>query len=222
MKLVRVSLVALPLLLVSPGPNWADAFDAALRASEEGRYGEAAAGFFELADGGDGVAAYNLALLFATGRGIPQSDREALYWAWRARLADVRAASAILGRLWPPSDPARRKEIADRLEADLLPLAESGNGEAMLKLAAVLGVLRVKPDLVAAHGWQSIAAALDVPGALVARDATLGALPLPERAKAQDHALTAFAGWCKRQQGEQPPACVIVTAQDQSRKTVGQ
>jgi TPR repeat protein len=210
MKGLKAAVALFPFALAAPVPGWADGFNAALRASAEGRHGEAAAAFYKLAHQGDGEAAYNLALLFATGRGVPQNDREALYWVWRARLADIPAAPALLARLWPSAGPALRKEIAERLEAYLHPLAQSGDGAAMLQLAAVMTVVRTKPDPVAAHGWQSIAAALDVPGALAARDATLMSLPKANRAKAQDQALAGFADWCAGQTTNQPPACVIV------------
>jgi TPR repeat protein len=206
--MLRAACVVLPLTL--SGPLWADSFEAALQASAEGRHGEAAAAFYSLATEGDGAAAYNLALLFATGRGVPQNRREALYWVWRARLEDVPAAPALLDRLWPSAGPALRKDIADRLELYVQPLAESGDGAAMLQLAAILTVVRAKPDPVTAHGWQSIAAALDVPGAIAARDQTLMSLPEADRAKAQDHALSQFGDWCQSQSDHRPPACVIL------------
>jgi uncharacterized protein len=211
MRGARVCSVLLPLHLLVAWPAWADPFDAAMLASTEGRHGEAAALFHGLALNGDGVAAYNLALLFATGRGLPQNDREARYWAWRARLSGVAGASALLGRLWPPDDGKQRKAIATRLEADLQPRAMAGEGAAMLQLAVVLETVRETPDRITAHSWQSIAAALDVPGALVARDETLSRLPASERAKAQDKALDAFAEWCKAQD-QAPPACAILMA----------
>lgn len=212
MRMLRAACVILPLTL--SGPLWADGFEAALQASAEGRHGEAAAAFFKLASDGDGAAAYNLALLFATGRGVPQNQREALYWVWRARLDGVAAAPVLLDRLWPSAGVALRKDIADRLEVHFRPLAESGDGEAMLQLAAILTVVRPKPDLMAAHGWQSIAAALDVPGAIAARDQTLASLPEADRAKAQDQALGQFGDWCQSQPDHRPAACIIL--QDQS------
>jgi len=192
------------LVIAAATAGQADPFETALRASAEGRYGESAATFHELARNGDGAAAYNLALLFATGRGVPQNEREALYWVWRARLADVPAAPGLLQRLWPPVEPKQRKEIAQRLEEDLAPLVANGDGAAMLQLGAVLSVVRAPPDLMSAYTWQSIAAALDVPGAVSARDATLKSLIGTERAKAQDEALAMFRTWCATQR--QPPA----------------
>ena len=207
----QVFFLLFPICFSAASVGCADPFDSALRASEEGHHGKAAAAFHTLARDGDGVAAYNLALLFATGRGVPQNDREARYWAWRARLADVSAASRILTRLWPPDDVSQRKEIADRLEADLQPLVAAGDGAAMLQLAAVLLVVRENPDVISGHSWQSIAAALDVPGAVSARDATLESLHGADRAKAQEQALATFRTWCMEQH-PLPPACGIMAA----------
>jgi uncharacterized protein len=208
MRIAPLSFVLVPMLLAMPAG--ADPFDDALRAAAEGRHGEAAAAFHGLALTGDGAAAFNLAALFATGRGIPQNDTEAAYWAWRARLAGVGAAQPLLNRLWPPPEEIRQQSISDRLEADLLPLAEAGDGAAMLQLAAVLGVVRALPDPRAAHAWQSIAAALDVPGAIAARDATLAAFAPADRAGVQDDALEAFRNWCDRQVAERPAACGVL------------
>ncbi|NEX45266.1 sel1 repeat family protein [Rhodobacter sp. ETT8] len=218
---MRLSLVLLPLVLNAPSPVWADGFEAAVAASREGRHGEAAAVFHDLARAGDAEAAFNLALLFATGVGLPQNRTEAAYWAWRARLADVRAADGLLARIWPLEDTARRDAIAQRLEADFLPLAQSGDGAAMLQLAAVLTVVREKPDLLRAHAWQSIAAALDVPGAVGARDATLAALPAPDKVRAQDEALIAFRDWCIAQDKPQAAACRVVLLEPQAGQEAG-
>jgi hypothetical protein len=209
MKFAPLSLI---LWLAVPAGTLADPFDTALQAAAEGRDGEAAAAFHGLAMAGDAEAAYNLALLFATGRGIPQNDTEALYWAWRARLADVHAASDLLDRLWPHPDEARRKIVSDRLEGVLRPVAEAGDGAAMLQLAAVLSVVRSEADLTEAYGWQSLAAALDVSGAVGARDATLAMVPVDERPKVQDAALAMFMDWCKRRTTGQPAACAVVLA----------
>ncbi len=208
----RLSRFLVPVVLAVPAVALADPFDAAMRAATEGRHGEAAAAFHGLAVAGDAVAAYNLALLFATGRGIPQNDTEALYWAWQARLADVRAATALLDRLWPPADAARHDIVADRLEQGFRPLAEAGDGMAMLQLAAVLTVVRLQADPKEAYAWQSIAAALDVPGAVSARDATLATFPASERPAVQDEALALFMDWCKRLVADQPATCSVVLA----------
>jgi len=188
-----------------------DGFAAAMQASAEQRYGAAAAGFHNLARQGDATAAYNLAVLFATGRGVPRNDAEALYWAWQAWLAGVKAAPGLVAQLRDKVDRARQIAIAQRLEDGLSARAMGrDDGPAMLQLAAVLGRVRPRPDPVAAYAWQSLAAALDVPGAIAERDRTHQALSAPARVAAQDAAFALFAKWCVQWDlTDAPAACAL-------------
>lgn len=195
---------------VLPQPGGADPFAAALAEAEAGRHGAAAAGFHALALQGDAEAAYNLALLFMTGQGVPQNRIEASFWAWHARLGGLSQARMVLDRLTPQLDKAGQQSVADRLEAKLTPQAEAGDGAAMLSLAAVLHHVRPTPNLMQAHAWQSIAAALDVPGALAARDATLRLIAPADRPKAEAGAMAAFQAWCQTQAETTVPACTVV------------
>jgi uncharacterized protein len=193
-----------------PQPVWADPFATALADAAAGRHGAAAAGFHALALQGDAEAAYNLALLFMSGQGLPQNRTEASFWAWQARLAGLAQARLLLQRLTPQLDKAGQQSVADRLEARLSPLAAAGDGAAILSLAAVLHHVRPTPDLKQAYAWQSIAAALDVPGAVAARDATLRLIAPADRAQAESGALAAFQAWCQNRAAAMPPACTVV------------
>ena len=197
-------------ICVLPQPGWADPFATALAEAEAGRHGAAAAGFHALALQGDAEAAYNLALLFMTGQGVPQNRIEASFWAWHARLGGLGQARLLLERLTPQLDKAGQQSVADRLTAKLTPQAEAGAGAAMLSLAAVLHHVRPTPDLMQAHAWQSIAAALDVPGAVAARDTTLRLIAPTDRPKAEAGAMAAFQTWCQNRTGATLPACTVV------------
>lgn len=190
----------------------ADPFQTALDDADAGRFGAAAAGFFPLAQGGDGEAAYNLAVLYATGRGVPQNSSEAAFWALKAELTGLTGAGTLRRKLMDPLPQETREAIAARTEAELTPAALSGDGAAMLALAAIAASVRPVPDPVAAHAWQSIAAALDVPGAVPARDASLAMIPVSERPAAQDRARLAFIDWCAARDDQAPPNCAVVTA----------
>lgn len=181
----------------------------------DGKAGEAAATFHDLALAGDAEAAFNLALLFATGRGVPRNMAEAAYWAWRARLAGVHQAPVLLKTIWPRADASERMLIAQRLEAELVPLAEAGDGKAMLQLAAVLTEVREAPDLASAHIWLSLAATLGLPGASTARDQAFAALPPEDQAKADRVVLSAFSRLCDRLASDMP-ACLVVMTDDDS------
>lgn len=188
----------------------ADPFAAAVAEAAAGRHGAAAAGFHALALTGDAEAAYNLALLFMTGQGVPQNHLEASYWAWRARLAGLTEAAVLVARLAERLDRVGQQAVADRLEAALSPLAAAGDGAAMLALAAVMQHVRPTPDPAGAHAWQSIAAALDVPGALAARDATVQVMEPAGRTRAEAQAMLAFQAWCRDRAAAAPAACAVV------------
>jgi len=206
----RLSTVALVLAALSlPQMAKADPFAEALAAAQAGQYGAAAAGFHSLARQGDAEAAHNLALLFMTGQGVPRNHEEAAFWAWSARVAGVVQARSLVAQLMPGLDSAGRQRVADRIEAMLTPQAEAGDGAAMLALAAVMVHLRPKPDLMAAHAWQSIAAALDVPGAVAAREASLQGMDPARHRPAEAQALTAFQTWCGARRDSAPAACAI-------------
>lgn len=156
----------------------------------------AAAIFDRMAQAGDADAQFNMALLFDTGVGVPQNDREAIYWAWRARLAGVAQARVLLEKLAPVTTPTLRKEVSDRLLADLTPRIQAGEGRAMLEKSAVLQDLLEKPDVEGAYVWQTLAAALGTPNATAARDATLRLIAPDKRAAAQDRAMAELKSLC--------------------------
>ncbi|AXQ93647.1 SEL1-like repeat protein [Cereibacter azotoformans] len=190
---------ALPLcLLLAVGlPVAADPFDAAVAAFRQGDAGRAAVLFKELAEAGDAEAQFNLALIYAEGAGLPQNPREALYWAWRAKLGGVAMAEDLSVRLEGGLPPEVRDALAARLEAVLAPRVAAGEASAMFGLARVLLQLRSQPDPKRAYEWLAIAAALGLPEALAARDAALAQVPEKERFAVQDGALGAFADWCR-------------------------
>jgi len=187
----------------------ADPFATALDDAAAGRYGAAAVAFHDLAMAGDADAAYNLSLLFLTGQGVPQNHSEAAFWAWQARLAGLTGAGRLLERLMPELDSAQQRSMAARLQSALSPAAEQGDGAAMLALAVVMQTIHPDADHLGAHAWQSIAAALDVPGATAARDATLQAMDADHRRQAQDHAMQSFRAWCARRAHTAPPPCTL-------------
>ncbi len=190
----------------------ADPLDTALEDVAQGRHAAAAVTFHALADAGDSIAAHNLAVLFALGKGVPQSHAEASYWALIAFLAGLERAATLSDALLAELSEMERSILAARLEARLIPQAEAGEGEAMLALAVVLALLRPVPDILAAHAWQSIAAAIDTPGAAYARDQTRRMLPADARPIAEAQAKAAFVAWCAGRPEDAPAPCMLVTA----------
>lgn len=173
-------------------PSLADAI-AALRAD---RAPEAAEMLLTLARAGGAEAQFNLALLYAKGIGVPQNDRESLYWAWRARLAGIPAAAALIDSLQPAAPPELRVDIAARITADLETRITAGDGRAMLERSVLLLDLLPEPDLQSAYVWQALSAALGTPQAPAARDATLARIDAKDRLAAQDAAIATLRDLC--------------------------
>jgi uncharacterized protein len=206
-------LLALVLILAS-SPLHADPFATAMQNVREGRHAAAVAGFHDLARGGDATAAHNLAILFALGQGVPQNRTEAAFWAVTALLAGLERAVPLADLMLSDLSSADRDALSARLEVQFAPLSAKGDGQAMLALAVVLALVRAEPDLLAAHAWQSIAAALDVLGAARARELTLSMMTPAQRAQAQGQAWQAFADWCRAQELPAPPSCTVIETAD--------
>jgi uncharacterized protein len=170
---------------------------AALAELRAGRAPEGANILLSLARSGEAEAQFNLALLYSQGLGVPQNTREALYWAWRARLSGIGPANALIQRLAEAATPDLRTELVTRISADLEPRIVAGDGRAMLEQSVLLQELLPKPDLAAAYAWQALSAALGTPAAATARDATLMQIPAKDRLAAQDAAVAKLRDLCK-------------------------
>lgn len=168
----------------------------AMAALSDGRAPEGAQMLLALARAGRPEAQFNLALLYAQGFGVPQNDRESLYWGWRARLGGIPAAPALIDRLAEAATPALREELATRIAADLEPRIAAGEGRAMLERSLLLVDLLAKPDLQTGYAWQALSAALGTPGAAAIRDATLARIEPRNRLAAQDAALAMLRDLC--------------------------
>lgn len=188
----------------SHAPDVADAppeetqLSEAVAAIRQGRAAEAAALYREMATAGDGAAQFNLGLLYLTGRGVAQSHRDALYWAWRARLSGVAEAPALIAKMADVTTPALQKELAQRLTADIQPRIDAGEGRAMLELSGVYLEVLPEPDLTNAFIWQALAAALEVPGAGEARDLTGRRMTADDRLKAEAKAIEVLKDLCSK------------------------
>lgn len=186
----------------------ATTFARAIKAARAGDTSTAAALFLPLARAGEPKAQFNLALLYYDGRGLPQNHAEALYWAWRARLAGRPEAETLIARLTDAATPDLRTALATRITADLSARVAAGEGRAMLEQSLVLLDLQPEPDLVAAYVWQALAAAFETPNAASARNATFARLSAEDRPKAQAQALDQLAVICRS--GLTDPVCAAL------------
>lgn len=186
----------LPLLLLPLAAQAAPDLGSAIETLRAGRAPEAAQMLLDLARAGDAEAQFNLGLLYAEGIGVPQNDRESLYWGWRARLSGVPAARALIDKLGEKATPALREELVTRIEADLAPRIQSGDGRAMLERSVLRLDLLPKPDLEGGYVWQALSAALATPNAAAARDETMARIDPKNRLAAQDAAIATLRDLC--------------------------
>lgn len=209
MKRALVALLALAAfpLAASPAAGPPE-FARAIAAARAGDTGTAAALFLTLARDGNAEAQFNVALLYYDGRGLPQNHAEALYWAWRARLAGRPEAPALIARMAEAATPDLRKQLAARITADLDPRVKAGEGRAMLELSFVLLDILPEPDLTAAYVWQALAAAFETPNALMARDRTFARLTADLRPDAQAKAMDQLKTLCRS--GLAAPVCTAL------------
>ena len=79
-------------------------FRLAVKSIENKRYNEAVKIFSELASEEIPEAQFNLALLLFNGLGVPKNYKDALFWAWKARLNNHETAqqqvNQIIDRHW--------------------------------------------------------------------------------------------------------------------------
>ncbi|PWL23544.1 MAG: sel1 repeat family protein [Altererythrobacter sp. XM-24bin4] len=171
-------------------------FAKGMQLAEAGQTAEAVTIFLKLSQEGDPLAQVNLAVLQALGRGVPQDDVSAAYWAWRARFAGedqaITLAEYLLARLTEPA----QKRLAERLEQDLQVLAADGDVTAFLSLGRVALELRSPAQEAKALEWLSLAAAFEVPKATLLRDAVALRLEQSTRLSVQEKTIHAFAKWC--------------------------
>ena len=112
----------------------------------------------QLAEQGQPVAQYNLGIIYEYGRGVGQSDAEAVKWYRKASVQGVSVAQYRLGIMYdngwgvPPSDTAAVKWYREA--------AEQGNPFAQHDLAFMYAAgTGVAQDFVRAYMWLNVAVA---------------------------------------------------------------
>ena len=182
-------------------PQKQEAFAEAVAAYKAGNKIIAVSTFRDLAAGGSPEAQHNLAILLVKGEGVPRNDREALYWAWRARLSGVRQSVGLVHLLELETAKDTMELVATKLEKDLMLRIQEGDAASMLALGRVKNEVRPEPDKIGALAWMTVAAAVNVRHAGLLRDALTLEMGVEDRQEAQDLAVKLFDNWCAR--GEQ-------------------
>lgn len=145
-------------------------FNEAIQAVKDRNFRHAVRLFTLQADNNQHDAQYNLALLMHAGKGAPQDFAAALTWSWAAQLGGIEAAEELSDELTaylPENIIAEvREAVAKRLEARI----DDGDSAAIPQFATYNLLMLEEPDYDRAYIWFSIAAALGLEGAMVARD----------------------------------------------------
>lgn len=111
LRLLGLAAMFLPAIAGTP-PASAQTLSEAIAAYQRGDYGTAYRGLRRLAERGVARAQTALGLMYANGRGVPQSSAESVRWFRRAAEGGDALAQGILGRLYEngvgvPRDPIR-------------------------------------------------------------------------------------------------------------------
>jgi localization factor PodJL len=107
----------------------------------------------DAAHNGDGAAAYEIAVRFASGRGVATNMPEAARWFERAAHAGFAAAQFRLGSLYEKGHGV--KKDLDKARDNYMAAAAQGNAKAMHNLAVLYaeGGFTGKPDFTTATQW---------------------------------------------------------------------
>jgi len=152
-------------------------FTKATQAFANKDYVTAAQIFKELSEQDDFNSQYNYALLLQKGVGTPKDLKQALYWAWRARINGVDPAIDLTADI---AEFLSNKELEDAqsnlLEA-LMDDAKSGSPAAISGVATTFFYVKENPDYEDGYTWALVAQALgqnDVSRIIKDAEKTLG------------------------------------------------
>ena len=188
-RLVRIAVVS---LMLAPSVGTAQDFDVGLEAAQSGDFETALREWVPLAEQGNARAQYNLGVMYANGKGVPQDDAAAVKWYLLAAEQGVAPAWYNLGLMYDtgrgvPQDDARAVKWY-RLAA------KRGVARAQFNLGVMYAKGKGVPqDHVTAQMWFNLAGANGVPDANVGRDRVAALLAPAEVSEAQRRARACLA-----------------------------
>ena len=154
---IRVSFLALVLLLSSIGTSWGNDFLKGLNAYHSGDFATALSEWKPLAEQGHSPSQYNLGFMHYKGEGVPQDYETAVKWLTRAAAQEHIDAQFRLGAMyWSGIGVLQDYEAA--LKWYTL-AAEQGDSNAQNNLGVMFASGQGVPeDFIYAHMWFSISA----------------------------------------------------------------
>jgi TPR repeat protein len=174
-RLLIISVIS-SLIAILPGPVLAQidtstaTFNEAVQAVKNKNYRHAVKLFSLQAENNQHDAQYNLALLMQAGKGTPQDFATALTWSWTAQLGGIEAAEELSDELTGYLPEGIIDEVRKAVAARIKSRIDEGDPAAIPQFATYHLVMLEEPDYETAYVWFSIATALGLEGAMVARD----------------------------------------------------
>ena len=211
------------LLLLAASSSVAADFAAGVEAYGRGDYAAALREFRPLAEQGDAAAQVNLGIMYDNGDGVPEDDRQAVFWYRKAAEQGNTAAQVNLGLVYANGDGVPeddRQAVFWWRKA-----AEQGDAAAQVNLGIMYADGEGVPkDDVQAYAWFNLAGAQGFHKAEQARTHIRQRMTPTQIAEAQ-RLSRELAAWIAEGRGEPSPALVSgdpVRPPDPSRDTVRQ
>ena len=129
MKKLLTTLVILTGLIGSGGAVWAQDFDKGMKAAQSGDFATAMKEWKPLAEQGNAVAQYNLALMYDNGEGVTLDDAEAVKWYRKAAEQENANAQSNLGVMYYNGEGVLQDTIAAHMWLNIA--AANGNTNAV-------------------------------------------------------------------------------------------
>ena len=115
-------------------------------------------------------AQYNLAVLLNAGKGRPRNYVDALFWSWQAQLGGIEGAKDLANDIVDLIPPKVADEVRSRVGEALQARIDANDLNAIPQFANYHLTILAEPDYGNAYIWYSIAAAINLPETIDARD----------------------------------------------------
>ena len=167
-------------------------FEEATKAVKDRRYREAIEIFEVLAENNEADAQYNVALLLKSGRGRPQSYKDALKWGWLALLGKIEAANKLVDEIKDIVPDPTLRIIRNEVKNYIKTRAESGNTVAISQMGDYFLQVPEEPQYKEAYLWFVVASAFQLENAIARRDKVQKELEGKDIINLQSKALEVF------------------------------